>query len=61
MGKKKYFYAPASLPAEEKERWVQLSRLMYYDLVHPAVYDLGDYEDEDIQRNPVAMTCGLVA
>ena len=61
MGKKKDFYAPADLPAEEKERWVQLSRLMYYDLVHPAVYDLGDYEDEDIQRNPVAMTFGLVA
>lgn len=61
MGKKKDFYAPAGLTAEEKERWIQLSRYMYYDLVHPAVYDLGDYEDEDIQRNPVAMTFGLVA
>ena len=41
MGKKKDYYAPADLSAEEKEKWVQLSRLMYYDLVHPAVYDLG--------------------
>lgn len=61
MGKKKDYYAPAGLTAEEKEKWVQLSKYMYYDLVHPAVYDLGDYEDDDIQRNPVAMTFGLVA